>query len=162
MTSSSWRANLIALVVGALALLAGAPAVLSAVGVKNPLVLGGATALTAVVVAVGVIWPDRYKRLAQRRDEQAFKIEDGCLVLADGRLPRVRDITDPGLLGVHQATPVPIRVMGHHAAQISGDSVPVYVPRDIDGDLRERLAAGGFVLLVGDSTPARLALRSRR
>jgi tetratricopeptide (TPR) repeat protein len=30
--------------------------------------------------------------------------------------------------------------------------VPVYVPRDIDWQLRELLASGGFVLIVGDST----------
>jgi Flp pilus assembly protein TadD len=37
-----------------------------------------------------------------------------------------------------------------------GDAVPPYIPRDIDGVLRERLAAagrdGGMVLVVGDST----------
>ncbi|MGA5506873.1 hypothetical protein [Streptomyces umbrinus] len=33
-----------------------------------------------------------------------------------------------------------------------GERVPVYVPCDIDGALRERLARGGVVLLVGDST----------
>ena len=32
------------------------------------------------------------------------------------------------------------------------EHVPAYVPRDVDSRLRERLAAGGFVLLVGDST----------
>lgn len=30
--------------------------------------------------------------------------------------------------------------------------VPAYVPRAIDAELRECLARGGFVLLVGDST----------
>lgn len=37
-----------------------------------------------------------------------------------------------------------------------GDAVPLYIPRDIDADLRHRLGeaaeAGGLVLLVGDST----------
>jgi hypothetical protein len=33
----------------------------------------------------------------------------------------------------------------------AGEHVPAYIPRDVDAGLRERLAAGGFVLLVGDS-----------
>lgn len=35
---------------------------------------------------------------------------------------------------------------------VAGERLPVYVPRDADNELRERLARGGFVLLVGDST----------
>jgi membrane protein implicated in regulation of membrane protease activity len=85
-TGSNWRVNRIALVVGALALLAGAPAVLAAAGIKNPLALGGATALAAVVVAVAAVWQDRYKRLAQRRDEQALQ-DRGRVPGADGRPP---------------------------------------------------------------------------
>lgn len=42
-----------------------------------------------------------------------------------------------------------------NAAMIGGEPgsrVPAYVPRAIDAELRECLARGGFVLLVGDST----------
>ena len=80
----------------------------------------------------------------QLRDEQELRIQEGCLVLPDGRLPVVGDLADPVILGVHRA-----------AAARDGQTVadaPAYIPRDVDGELRERLAAGGFVLLVGDST----------
>jgi hypothetical protein len=146
---SGVRESRLALVVTALALLAGLPGVLAAAGVRNPWALGGATAVAGVVVAFGAVWQERYKRLAQRRDEQAFRIEDGCLVLPGGRLPRVRDIADPVLLGVHNAAPVTVPAGGEEASPPAGEHVPAYVPRDVDGGLRERLAAGGFVLLVG-------------
>jgi tetratricopeptide (TPR) repeat protein len=37
------------------------------------------------------------------------------------------------------------------AAPAGAAEAPPYIPRDLDGELRERLAAGGFVLLVGDA-----------
>jgi hypothetical protein len=66
-----------------------------------------------------------------------------------GWLPRVRDVTDPVMLGVH-----PCMTLGEHGGKESGPQgkVPVYVPRDIDAVLDEKLAPGTFVLLVGDST----------
>src|SRR5215472_10372090 len=143
------RANRLALIVGALALLAGTPAILAAAQVKNPWVLAWATAAAAVVVVFSAVWQERYKRQVQRRDEQELHIQDGCLVLADGRLPAVRDITDPVMLGVHAAA-VPADPAPSDGTV--GAGAPAYVPRDVDGELRERLATGGFVLLVGDST----------
>ena len=149
MSRGSWRANRLALIVAALALLAGTPAILAAAKVSNPLVLAGATAAAAVVVGIGAVWQQRYQRVAERRDQQEFRVQDGCLVLAGGRLPTVRDMSDhPLTLGVHQS-PAPT------AGVVEGQTLPgtpTYVPRDIDSHLRERLAAGGFVLLVGDST----------
>ena len=137
------------MVAAALGLLAGVPVALAAAGFKNPWVLAGTAGLAATA---GAIWGERYQRLARRREEQGFKIEDGCVVLPDGRLPQVRDITDPVLLGVHKAAPADIRSGERDAGSGAGEYVPAYVPRDIDEDLRERLAVGGFVLLVGDST----------
>ncbi len=76
-------------------------------------------------------------------------MQDGSLVRADGRLPLVRDITDPVLLGAHRAQdPAAPPPAGHEREA----GAPAYIPRDADTDLRERLAAGGFVLLIGDST----------
>ena len=74
--------------------------------------------------------------------------EQGCLVLADGRLPAVRDITDPVMLGVHR--PAGRAVMTPDGRAVPG--APAYVPREVDAGLRELLAKGGFVLLAGDST----------
>ena len=142
------RADRLALIVGASALLAGTPAILAAAQVKNPWVLAGATAVAAVVVVFSAVWLERYKRQVQRREEQELDVQKVCLVLADGRLPAVGDITDPVILGVHPAAPAgPAPSDGS-----AGAGAPEYVPRDVDGELRERLATGGFVLLVGDST----------
>ena len=151
MAGVKWRESRTGLVVAGLALLAAAPAVTAAVGVRDRWVLAGATAVATVVVAVGAVWQDRYRQAAQRRVEVGLRTEDGCLVLPDGQMPRVRDITDPVRLGVHKAAPatIPTEVLGGDRA---AEHVPAYVPRDVDGGLRERLAAGGFVLLVGDST----------
>jgi hypothetical protein len=143
----SWWATWPALVAAGLALLAGTPAILTAAKATNPLALAGADGAAAVTVVFGAAWQERYRRRVHRRDDQGFRLQDGCLVLADGRLPSVREITNPVLLGVHQAAAVPATVVPESAA-----GVPAYVPRDIDGQVREWLAAGGFVLLVGDST----------
>jgi tetratricopeptide (TPR) repeat protein len=152
MAGGKWRESRTGMVVAGLALLAAAPAVTAAAGVRDRWVLAGATAVAAVVVAVGAVWQDRYRQVAQRRDEVGLRTEDGCLVLPDGRMPAVRDITDPVRLGVHRAAPaaVPAEVPGGRDG--AAEHVPAYVPRDVDGRLRELLAAGGFVLLVGDST----------
>ena len=145
-----WRESRVLLIVAGLAVLAAVPAVLTVTGVKNVWALGGAAVGAAVVVAVAVVWQERYKRVAQRRDEQSVKIEEGCLVLASGRLPRVEEISDPIALGVHPSAPAGPAVI--QAGESVPDSrVPPYVPRDIDGQLRECLARGGFVLLVGHS-----------
>jgi tetratricopeptide (TPR) repeat protein len=143
----SWWAKRPALVTAGLALLGGTSAVLTAAKATNPLALAGADGAAAATFVFGAAWQERYRRHAQRRDDQGFRLEDGCLVLADGRLPFACEITNPVVLGVHQAAAVPATVATESAA-----SVPAYVPRDIDGQLREWLSASGFVLLVGDST----------
>jgi tetratricopeptide (TPR) repeat protein len=136
-----WRVNSIALAAVGLALIAGTPAALAAAGARNPWALAGATAVAAVIVAFSGIAQDRYRRQHERRELQIFRVQDGCLVLANRKLPVVREIADPVRLGTHRTAPA------------EGESgPPAYIPRDLDGELRERLAAGGFVLLVGDST----------
>ena len=143
----SWWATRPALVAAGLALLAGTPAILTAAEAANPLALAGADGAAAVTLVFGAAWQERYRRRVRRRDDQGFRLQDGCLVLADGRLPSVFEITNPVVLGVHQAAVVPTTAVPESAA-----GVPAYVPRDIDGQVREWLAVGGFVLLVGDST----------
>jgi tetratricopeptide (TPR) repeat protein len=75
----------------------------------------------------------------------------GCLVLPNGRLPKVRQIDDPVLLGVHPSSPVGGDVRGP-TGQALLERVPVYVPRDADSELQYRVTASRFVLLVGDSS----------
>ena len=125
---------------------------------KKPWILAGATAAAAVIVVFSAMWQQRYQRQAQRRDEQDFRMQDGCMVLADGRLPLVRDITNPTLVGVHRAQDPAAAPPGGHARETEA---PAYVPRDVDAQLRERLAAGGFVLLIGDSTAGKTGRHSR-
>ena len=55
MAHRTWRENHLALIAAALALLAGTPAILTAVGVKNPWVLAGATAAATVIVVFSAI-----------------------------------------------------------------------------------------------------------
>jgi tetratricopeptide (TPR) repeat protein len=144
-----WRVTRAALAAAGLVLIAGTPAGMAAAGISTPWLLAGATAGAAGVVAVGGIGQDRYRRQRARRKRQTLRVHHGSSpVLADWKPPKVRDIADPVLLGTHRAAP---------AEAASGDAAdraaaPAYVPRDQDGELRELLAAGGFVLLVGDST----------
>jgi tetratricopeptide (TPR) repeat protein len=146
-----WRDSRLGLGVAGLALLAAAPGLAAAAGVQNRYALVAAAAVAAVVVAVAVVWQERFRRRAQHRDERDLQIEDGCLVLA-GRLPRIREITDLRKLGVHRAATLSRAMVKSDDADGATEHLPAYVPRDFDQELRERIAAGGFVLLVGDST----------
>ncbi|MEU6793998.1 tetratricopeptide repeat protein [Nonomuraea wenchangensis] len=118
-------------------------AVLTAFQVTVSWVVGAAAVVVAVVTVVSGLVQERYKRTVARRDEVTLKLRDGALVLPSGRLPRVSDVTDPLQLGVHPAISLP----GSRDTE-----PPAYVPRDVDEEVREALAGGGFVLLIGDST----------
>lgn len=147
-----WRESRVALVVTSLALLATGPAVLASLHAKNPWEFGSVTAAAGVVAAFGAVWQARYLQIIERRGEQAFRTEDGCLLLVNGKLPKVRDLTDPIALGVHKASAAALAMLGQRGDPVVREHIPVYVPRDIDDDLRASLRKGGFVLLVGDST----------
>jgi hypothetical protein len=97
----SWREKRVGLLVALLALVAATPTLLGVIGVRNTWALGGATALAAIAAGLAVMWQDRYKRIAQHRDELSIKIEESCLVLPSGRLPKVREVADPLALGTH-------------------------------------------------------------
>ncbi|MBM7773977.1 DNA-binding SARP family transcriptional activator/tetratricopeptide (TPR) repeat protein [Actinokineospora baliensis] len=62
-----------------------------------------------------------------------------------GTVPRVSDLDDPLLLGVHPAPPLTGTPQG-------ADDVPAYVARDVDADLGSALRRSGFVLVVGAAT----------
>jgi tetratricopeptide (TPR) repeat protein len=96
---------------------------------------------------IALILRERWSRAAERQDELAVAVADGSVADADGRLYRVRDFPDPIRLGVHPAASLPGTTGGR-----AGGRIPPYVPRDIDGGLRQRLAAAGFVLVTGDAT----------
>ncbi|MET9848589.1 tetratricopeptide repeat protein [Streptomyces ossamyceticus] len=92
-----------------------------------------------------------------RGDLAPHAAADATAVAALGAWQPVRD-TDPLGLGVHRA-----RVGGADAS-----TLPPYVRRDIDDQVRDRLrkaaGSGGFVLLTGDSTAgkSRTALEAAR
>ena len=75
MIGGSSRVSRAAVVVAALALLGGTPAVMTAAHARTPWVLASATAIAAVVVGLGAVWLDRYQRQAQQRDEQVAQIK---------------------------------------------------------------------------------------
>lgn len=137
-----------------------APSVALAAGLTDPVVLGAAAVVAGVagVAAAGV--QDVYKAARLRRYTDALDFQRGCLADQHGRVPRVRDITDSTILGVHPAILAPAATEpyrpGGSVPVPGGPSidrrVPAYVPRDIDVRLRESVAAGGFTLLLGDST----------
>ena len=81
--------------------------------------------------------------LGQRRRTLIAEIQ------GDGKnLRRVSEMTDRALLGIHPAIPLP-----HTADRTLSAELPLYIPRDIDADLRAWLDArrnhGGLLLLVG-------------
>jgi eukaryotic-like serine/threonine-protein kinase len=76
--------------------------------------------------------------------ERSRQIGDELLVDGRGRLPRVGDIVDPTIVGVHRA-----------AALTVGDSssahTPPFIPRDCSAELEDAVRHGGFVLVIGES-----------
>ncbi|WP_405142636.1 tetratricopeptide repeat protein [Sphaerisporangium sp. NBC_01403] len=124
---------------------AATPTVLTVIKVTNLWILGGAATGAAVLLVLASFWQDRYKRIISSQDEVAKKLKDGCLTLASGKLPKVRQITNPITLGVHPSIPLT-------NARESKSRVPPYISRDIDRELCSRILEGGFVLIVGDST----------
>ncbi|WP_410675266.1 tetratricopeptide repeat protein [Amycolatopsis sp. cmx-4-68] len=131
----------------AVASVVAVPGVLAAVGVKDSWWAALAVAGAGVAGVFAKVWAERYQRMATRRDEGELSVLEGCLVTARGHLPTVRQL-DPRQLGVHPAA----RVATPGNAPEAAETMPVYVPRDADEQVRARIARGGFVLLVGDST----------
>jgi eukaryotic-like serine/threonine-protein kinase len=149
MAGGSWGLYRVGAAAALLALVAGVPAVLVEGQVRTPWILASATAAAVVAGTLGAVWRDRYLRQVQQRDEQAMQIREGCLML-NGQLPKVSQVRNPLYVGVHPAPGASRTLSEDHS--LPSPRVPVYVPRDIDGQLRELLACGGFVLIVGDST----------
>jgi hypothetical protein len=112
-------------------------AALIAVAVVCTIQAKSATVGLWVGVATGVAgilipnWNERKKSI--------HEILRNCYLNVRGTLPRVKEISDPTALGVYRA------------ALSGGSSVPAYVRRDVDSELRTALEKKGFILLVGDS-----------
>jgi tetratricopeptide (TPR) repeat protein len=139
-----WRLGLVATIVGGAL---GVSGVLAAAGVRDWVILATGAAITPLMSGIALISRERWSRAAERQDELAVAVADGSVADADGRLYRVRDFPDPIRLGVHPAASLPGTTGRRGAGRI-----PPYVPRDIDGGLRQRLITAGFVLVAGDAT----------
>jgi tetratricopeptide (TPR) repeat protein len=95
----------------------------------------------AVVALAAGAWAARGTSALQAGDEQRRALARGVWLTRSGRLPLVRELHDPVMLGVHPA-----------AAGSRRDRNPVFVPRDVSGQLARMLRRDRFVLLVGEST----------
>jgi hypothetical protein len=106
------------------------------------------TAVGAVLVAIaaaaaGVL----SKRGSEALDEDArLSLEMREKLLRDrrGRLPRVRDISDPVSVGVHRTVA--------NTDDAVPNTVPAFIYRDKTADLEEALRGQHFVVIVGEST----------
>lgn len=111
------------------------PAVLALVGniATNTVSLPGGWVVTSWV-AVGLLLAASVVMEARRSRSTGVHVA------------RVRDLDDPVAVGVHRAAPS------------SRSRLPPFVPRDRTPDVRDALRAGGFVLIVGDSTAGKTRL----
>jgi Flp pilus assembly protein TadD len=137
------------------ALLEAAPPALKAAHLHWPawpLALGAAiiAALSGLARPVTAVitqsWAKRTRRQIQRQGK-ARQIERDVGGRNKG-LPQAGQITDRALLGIHPSIPLPADA----DASLPPD-LPLYIPRDIDADLRAWITAhrqsGGLLLLVG-------------
>lgn len=99
-----------------------------------------AAAVLGLVTAVLGVLAARGRTLLERRADKRGALTGAVVGVAGGRLPRVREMDDPIALGVHRA------------AELGADRIPGYVPRDIQDRLDAAVSAGGFTLIVGEST----------
>lgn len=112
------------------------PAVLQAAGVKTP----SAVVTGVLVAALGGVFTDQAKNHFARAKGNRDAMKEGCLMVPGiKRLPLVREIDDPTLVGIRRTWWTGV-----------GAEVPPYVRRDVHHRLVGLLRSGTFVLLVGD------------
>jgi len=99
----------------------------------------------AVVVAtLAGLWASRSASLLKEREEENRRIPQLFGLRGRHRLPRVKDLDDPILLGVH-----PAATDGRGGAHAR---IPPFIARDASPELDSLLQRGGFVLVIGEST----------
>ncbi|MCJ0874115.1 tetratricopeptide repeat protein [Streptomyces sp. AP-93] len=86
--------------------------------------------------------------LSDRRHERERAATSLLVKDLRGGLPRVREVRDPVLVGIHPYQ----HEDGDGDYTESHWNTPPYIPRDIEADLHAAVRSGGFVLLVGEST----------
>jgi hypothetical protein len=95
----------------------------------------------AVVALTAGVWAACGTSALQAGDEQRRALASGVWLTRSGRLPLVRELHDPAVLGVHPA-----------AVSSRRNRNPAFVPRDVSAQLPGMLRRDRFVLLVGEST----------
>jgi tetratricopeptide (TPR) repeat protein len=101
------------------------------------------------VAAVSAVAAGRARQLIDRRWALRRELPDSLALLAQaGEFPRVgEEVADPIKLGVHRAEAPPDGLRNQAAG-----TLPRYIPRDVDDELRDAVRSGGFTLVVGEST----------
>lgn len=99
-----------------------------------------AAGLAAAAAIVAAAWTSRGTTALTERDKRRRSLPGLILLNGRGRLPRVRDLDDPVVLGAHPAST-------HRSLK-----APAFIARDIAADLDHALKTDRFVLIVGDST----------
>lgn len=118
------------------------------------------TAAGSVVVAVGAavtgVLSKRGSEALEKDARVSLEMREKLLGDRHGRLPRVREITDPVSVGVHRTAAVSAEPGEATLA------VPPFIRRDKMGDLEAALRGHPFVVVVGESTAgkSRLALHA--
>lgn len=119
-------------------------AVVASVWVSTPLatLIGGSlAALSAVAAGRASRWLDRQWGLRSELSDR-LAVQD-----RRGRLPRVRDVRNPILLGVH-----PAETQSTNPQGAATDGLTPYIPREIDDELRDAVHRQGLIVVVGEST----------
>lgn len=149
---------------GGAALCAAVPAMLSGAAATSWWFIAPATVLAAVAGTLAPVLVAALQRGWERAEARDLVLMQDCVVSPAGQLPFVREATDPILLGVHPARDADEPGL-RGASEVEGPSrnrdgprVPPYVPRDVHHRVVELVAAGGFVLLIGESTAGKSRL----
>lgn len=144
MRVARWRSWGRWLIVTLLAVGGVSGAILKAFGADWPWLVAATAVVIAVMATPGKIFANRIESGEKRREERQQALRSG--VLDSARL-RVCDYTNPTELGVHRAIFAEVSKSKVHLPEF----VPVYIPRDQDGNIVRQLTSGKFVLVLGDS-----------
>jgi tetratricopeptide (TPR) repeat protein len=107
-----------------------------------------ATLVGGSVAAVSAVAAGRARQWLDRQGELRRELPDRVALREGARgLPRIRDIVDPVMLGVH---PADTRTNDLQQPRVSG--LTPYIPRDVDEELCDAVRRDGLIVVVGEST----------
>ena len=105
------------------------------------LVGGGVAAVSTVVGGRARQWLDRQWELRRELPDR-IALQDGT-----GGFPRVRDVIDPVVLGVH-----PAETCANDPQHAAAKGPTPYIPRDVEEELRSAVQRESLIVVVGEST----------